>query len=38
MVVNLCEPIQDGKNNVTHISVTSNVIENLVKLKMSVFF
>ena len=29
MVVKLCEPIQDGENNVTHVSVTPNVIENL---------
>ena len=37
MVVKLCEPIQGGKNNVTHVFVTPNVIENLVKLNMSMF-
>ena len=38
MVVKLSEPIKDGKNNVTHVSVTPNVIENLVKLNMSMYF
>ena len=38
MVVKLSEPIEDGKNNVTHVSVTPDVIENLVKLNMSMYF
>ena len=38
MVVKLCQPIEDGKNILTHVSVTPKVIEDLVKLNMSMFF
>ena len=38
MVVKLCEPIEDGENNLTHVSVTPKVIEDHVKLNMSMFF
>ena len=38
MVVKLDKPIQEGEDNVTHVSLMPTVIENLVKLNMSMFY
>ena len=38
MVVKLDKPIQEEEDNVTHVSLMPTVIENLVKLNMSMFY